>query len=520
MPTIPITTPVPVLEMQGLTKQFPGVLALDGIDLVLYAGEVHALAGENGAGKSSLIKALCGIHTPDSGHMLLHGKPYQPKSPIDAIHAGIRVVHQELHMLDQLSVAENLQFENLPRNTFGIIDRKALNRRAQELLALVGLEDVSPSTLVEGLGMAQRQLIEIAKALSNDSRLVIMDEPTATLTSREANRLFEIIERLRGKGVAILFVSHHLQELFDIGDRVTVMRNGRKVSTQLIADTTAKDLVKLMVGREVSQGVHKPSKHNAGPTTEALRVEDFRFKGQPGTEGLNFAVAYKEIVGIAGLVGSGRTETMRAIFGADRADAGRVYRDGVEVKIHGPRDALSHGICLVTEDRKDEGLVLDMPVRTNITMAQLDQFSRAGWLLRNAEAVASNSMVKQLDVRLATIEQPPRQLSGGNQQKVVLAKWLLRQPSVLILDEPTRGVDVGAKSEIHALLQRKADEGMALIVVSSDLPELMQLCDRIVVLSKGTIAGEVMRDSFDEQALLELAYREYLKNENEYVESV
>lgn len=518
--TTPIPTPVPVLEMQGLTKQFPGVLALDGIDLVLNAGEVHALAGENGAGKSSLIKVLCGIHKADAGYMLLHGKPYNPRTPIDAINAGIRVVHQELHMLDQLSVAENLQFENLPRKSFGIIDRRELNRRAQELLALVGLEDVSPSTLVEGLGMAQRQLIEIAKALSNDCRLVIMDEPTATLTSREANRLFEIIERLRGKGVAIMFVSHHLQELFEIGDRVTVMRNGRKVATQRIADTTPKDLVKMMVGREVSEGVLKPGKNDTSPKKEALRIKDFRFKGQPGVAGLNFSVAYKEIVGVAGLVGSGRTETMRAIFGADKAASGRIFRDGLEVKINVPRDALSHGICLVTEDRKDEGLVLDMPVRTNITMAQLDQFSRAGWLLRGAEATASNDMVRQLDVRLASIEQPPRQLSGGNQQKVVLAKWLLRQPSVLILDEPTRGVDVGAKAEIHALLQRKADEGMALIVVSSDLPELMQLCDRIVVLSKGTIAGEMLRGNFDEQALLELAYREYLKNETEHAESV
>jgi ribose transport system ATP-binding protein len=520
MPTEAISSLIPVLELHGITKRFPGVLALDGIELVLYAGEVHALAGENGAGKSSLIKALCGIHTPDSGHMLLHGKPYQPKTPIDAIHAGIRVVHQELHMLDQLSVAENLQFENLPRNRFGTINRTLLNSRALELLALVGLNDLSPATLVAGLGMAQRQLIEIAKALSNDSRLVIMDEPTATLTSREAKRLFEIIGRLRSKGVAILFVSHHLQELFEIGDRVTVMRNGRKISTQLLANTTAKDLVKLMVGREVSEGVHKISRGIKEPSNQALRIEDFRFKGQPGTGGLNFSVNYKEIIGIAGLVGSGRTETMRAIFGADKAVGGRIFRDGIAVKIHSPRDALSHGICLVTEDRKDEGLVLDMPVRANITMAQLDQFSYGGWLLRSAEARASKTMVKQLDVRLATIEQPPRQLSGGNQQKVVLAKWFLRQPSVLILDEPTRGVDVGAKSEIHALLQRKADEGMALIIVSSDLPELMQLCDRIVVLSKGTIAGEVMRDSFDEQALLELAYREYLKNETEHFESI
>lgn len=506
--------------MRGLTKRFPGVLALDRIDLVLNAGEVHALAGENGAGKSSLIKVLCGIYAPDAGQMLLSGQAFSPRTPLDAMRAGIRVVHQELHMLDQLSVAENLQFENLPRNRFGVIDSNALRLRAEELLALVGLEDVSPSTLVAGLGMAQRQLIEIAKALSNDSRVVIMDEPTATLTSRESERLFAIIQRLRANGVAILFVSHHLQELFQIGDRVTVMRNGRKVATQAMTDTTADELVRLMVGRDVAKRVHKPAQLQPGKDREALRVEGLRFSGQPGHAGLNLSVAYGEIVGIAGLVGSGRTETMRAIFGADKAVAGRILRDGKEVFIRSPRDALAQGICLVTEDRKDEGLVLDMPVRTNITMARLDQFSRGGWLRRSAEEEAGRDMVKQLDIRLASIEQPPRQLSGGNQQKVVLAKWLLRQPSVLILDEPTRGVDVGAKAEIHALLQRKADEGMALLVVSSDLPELMQLCDRIVVLSKGTVAGEMQHDAFDEQALLALAYREYLKTESEHDKTI
>jgi len=499
--------------MTGVTKRFAGVAALDGVDLELNGGEVHALAGENGAGKSSLIKVLCGAMVCDAGTMTMHGRPFAPKSPVDALRAGVRVVHQELQMLDQLSVAENLLFEQLPRNRFGMMERKVLVRRAEELLALVGLEDVSPTQPVAGLGMAHRQLIEIAKALSSDSRFVIMDEPTATLTSRETAVLFTIVRRLRESGVALVFVSHHLQEIFEIADRVTVLRNGRKVTTQAIADTTAQGLVHLMVGRDLQARNPRTQRSDAlalEAPPPALGIEGLRYRNQPGEQGLSFSVRSGEVVGLAGLVGSGRTEVVRAIFGADPKAQGRVLRDGNEVRIEQPRDALAHGICLVTEDRKDEGLVLDMPIRTNITLAQLGRFARSGYLLRHAEALAAQDMVRRLDIRLASIEQPPRQLSGGNQQKVVLAKWLLQRPSVLILDEPTRGVDVGAKAEIYALLQAMADEGMAILVVSSDLPELMQLSDRILVLSKGTMAGEMPRESFDEQALLTLAYKAYL----------
>jgi ribose transport system ATP-binding protein len=496
------------LEIRGVSKQFPGVLALDQVDLTLHAGRVHALAGENGAGKSSLIKVLCGAYAPDAGTMRLAGQPYAPRSPFDAIGHGIRVVHQELLMLEQLSVAENLLFESLPRKRFGWIDRVALNRRASELLSLVGLDDLSPTQLVQGLGMAQRQLIEIAKALCGESRIVIMDEPTATLTSRETERLFEIIARLRDSGVAILFVSHHLQELFEICDSVTVLRNGRKVSTQAIGETNPRDLVRQMVGREVLETV--PRAHVDEPRQEALRVEGLRYKGQPPGAQVDFSVARGEILGIAGLVGSGRTETVRAIFGADPLLAGRICRDGRPVSIRCPADALAEGICLVTEDRKDEGLLLDMPIRANLSLARLGACSRAGWLLGSVESRDARSMADKLKIRLTSIEQHPRQLSGGNQQKVVLGKWLLCEPAVLILDEPTRGVDVGAKAEIHRLLQAIADAGKALVVVSSDLPELMQLTDRIVVLSRGRVAGEVSRNDFEESRILELAYSEYM----------
>jgi ribose transport system ATP-binding protein len=499
------------LEVRGLSKRFPGVLALDAVDLVLAAGEVHAVAGENGAGKSSLIKLLGGAERPDAGQMRLSGQAYAPRSPLDAMRAGIRVVHQELQMLDQLSVAENLLFDALPRRVFGLVDRPRLAQRAKALLAMVGLHDLDPARRVHGLGMAQRQLIEIAKALSADCRILILDEPTATLTTRETDRLFAIVRRLRDAGVAVLFVSHHLQELFEIADQVTVLRNGRKVATQAITDTSPDDLVRMMVGRDVAASAGDALPLHGG---QALRIDSLRFAGQSAGAAIDLAVNHGEILGIAGLVGSGRTETLRAICGVDRRIAGRIFRDGREVTITTPRDALAAGICLVTEDRKDEGLVLDMSIRANVTLATLRGHARSGWIRQAAEAVSTRRMVGDLDIRCAGIEQHPRELSGGNQQKVVLAKWLLARPQVLILDEPTRGVDVGAKAEIHDVLRRAAAQGLAVIIVSSDLPELLAVSHRIVVLSKGRLAGEVAREAFDEQSILRMAYREYLRTED------
>jgi len=500
------------LELHGLTRRYPGVLALDGVDLALHSGEVHALAGENGAGKSSLIKILCGADRADSGQMTLFGQPYAPVSPLDAIRAGIRVVHQELHMLDALSVAENLQFEALPRSRWGLLDRRAMDLRARELLAMVGLEDLAPATRVAGLGMAQRQLIEIAKALSARSRIVIMDEPTATLTPRETDRLLQIIRQLRQGGVTVVFVSHHLQELFEVCDRVTVLRNGRKVATQAMAGTRTDDLVRLMVGRDLAERAPRQAAVPGRRSAPALRVQGLRFRGQRGEAGLDFDLHDGEIVGLAGLVGSGRTETVRAIFGADPVDAGQIYRDGRAVRISAPRDALAEGICLVTENRKDEGLILDMPIRANLSLASLDAVSRSGLLHAQAEADVSHRMVAKLQIRLASIQQAVRELSGGNQQKVVLGKWLAREPKVLLLDEPTRGVDVSAKAEIHALLERMAADGLAVLVVSSDLRELMGLCDRMLVMSRGVLVGDLPRAQFDEAAILALAYLEYTRS--------
>ncbi|SHN14993.1 sugar ABC transporter ATP-binding protein [Rhizobacter sp. OV335] len=508
------TSATVALELQGLTRRHPGVTALDGVDLTLMRGEVHALAGENGAGKSSLIKILCGADRPDAGRMRLFGEVYAPQSPLAAMRAGIRVVHQELHMLGELSVAENLLFERLPRTRLGLLDRAAMERRARELLALVGLDELSPATRVGTLGMAQQQLLEIAKALSNQrggtARIVIMDEPTATLTPRETDRLLAIIRKLRGDGVTVVFVSHHLQELFEVCDRVTVLRNGRHVATQPMAGTSTGELVRLMVGRELVERPARvaPAIDASQPT--ALRVEGLRHAGRRDAPSIDFSLRYGEIVGLAGLVGSGRTETLRAIFGADRAAAGQVFRDDRPVRIASPKDALAHGICLVTENRKEEGLVLDMPIRANLSLARLGAVSRGGLLSAEAENAAARRMVGELQIRLASIAQPVRQLSGGNQQKVVLGKWLLRDPKVLLLDEPTRGVDVGAKAEIHALLERMAAQGMAVLVVSSDLRELIGLCDRMLVMSRGVLVGELPRAQFDEEAILAMAYREYL----------
>ncbi len=503
----------PILRLEGLTKRFPGVLALDRVDLDVACGETHALAGENGAGKSSLIRLLAGIHRPDDGRMTLAGAPYAPARPLDAIAAGVRVVHQEFNLLPALSVAENLLFERLPRGRLGFVDRRALERRAEALLARVGLDEVSPRLAVERLGIAQMQLLEIARALSSRGRVLVLDEPTATLTPREAGRLFAQLRALQAEGLTMIYVSHHLGEIFDLCDRVTVLRNGARVATSRTADTSPAELVRRMIGRTLAA---QPPRAGAAPGREALRVQALRplagpAGAGPANPGLDLSVRYGEVVGLAGLVGAGRTEVVRAIFGADRRRGGRILRDGVAVRIRSPRDATRHGIGLLTENRKEEGLVLPMPVRVNVTLARLGRVARLGFLRPRAEREATRRLAGELAMRPGLPEQPVVQLSGGNQQKVVLARWLLGDATrVLMLDEPTRGIDVGAKAEIHALLGRLAAQGRAILVVSSELPELMHLCDRILVLSRGRLAGEVARAEFSEERILSLAYSRFL----------
>lgn len=503
-----MTTPPKIIEIKGLTKQFPGVLALSNIDLDINQGEVHVLVGENGAGKSSLIKILCGIYQPDEGEMLYRGNKYAPVNTQAAIKSGIRVVYQELNLLSYLSVAENIFFERLPSKA-GLVDFNKMYRDAKVMLEEVGLK-ISPKTPVHMLGIAQMQLVEIAKALSGESQVLILDEPTATLTTKEINRLFEIIKRLKQKGVTIIYISHRLKEIFEIGDRITVLRNGRKVDTRLTSEVTIPEIVKMMVGREMAS--EYPYQESVKVGAEVFRVEELVYKGNDNT--VSFSVKAGEILGIAGLVGSGRTETMRAIFGADPKHSGKIFLNGKELIINQPKDAVDGGICLLTEDRKGQGLILDMSCDVNTSLANLAGVSHSGLMEFQKEAEVATRFVNELNIKTPTTKKWVRFLSGGNQQKVVLAKWLFRNCQVLIFDEPTRGIDVGAKYEIYMLLWKLAGQGKAIIVVSSDLPELMGISHRIAVFSNGKIAGEVMRDEFGMEKILSIAYREYINTSN------
>lgn len=495
-----------IVSFRGITKRFPGVTALDSVDLDITRGETHVLVGENGAGKSSLVKVLCGYHVPEEGSMVFDGDYYSPRTPLDAIQAGIRVVYQEFNLLSNLSVAENIFFERLPSNR-GLVDFDKLYDESRELLVDVGL-DIDPRTPLELLGVAQMQLIEIAKAVAYDSKLLVLDEPTATLTANEINKLFRLIEKLKSKNVTIVYISHRLKEIFQIGDRITVLRNGKKIETIPVTGTSIPEIVRMMVGRDMES--EYPFDDSTEPGAIALEVNNMRYPG--GRHDISFSARSGEILGIAGLVGSGRTETVRAIFGADRKESGSISLHRKRIEISTPRDAIANGICLLTEDRKDQGLILDMPCDANITITNLPAVSRLGLLDRDRERQVTEKMIADLAIRTPSTTQLVRNLSGGNQQKIVIAKWLNRKAEVLVFDEPTRGIDVGAKYEIYLLLSRLAKDGKAIIVVSSDLPELLGISHRIIVFSNGAITGEFRRDEFDQEAILSCAYKGYVEN--------
>ncbi|WP_284757250.1 sugar ABC transporter ATP-binding protein [Agrobacterium sp. fls2-241-TYG-188a] len=495
-----------MLELHDIKKSFGGTIALNGVNLSVNAAEVHGLIGENGAGKSTLIKTLCGIVKPDSGAIRLAGEIYAPQTPRDAKANGLQVVHQEFNLLPFLSVSENIFIEHLPRNAFGVVKRREMNERARAALDAIGLSDIDVRWPVERLGIAHRQLVEVARALMTDSRVLILDEPTATLTSRETERLFSIIEGLRVRGVSIIFVSHHLDEISRICDRVTVLRNGMTVFSSAIADTDQNELVRSMVGkqlqREMASDVTSSAKSNV-----VLSLDKFRHAQSPHEDGISFDLHQGEILGIAGLVGSGRTELLRGIAAAELPISGQLTRDERVVAFRSPKDAIEAGIGFVTEDRKDQGLILSMAISANVTLASLGEVSKFGLLDKNAEVDVTRELGSDLRLKYGGPADNVLTLSGGNQQKVVLAKWLARSPRVLLLDEPTRGVDVGAKAEIYALIRRLAEDGLALLVVSSELPELMTLCDRILVMSQHRVVGEVARPEFSEEKILTYAYQ-------------
>jgi len=496
----------PFLQITGLSKSYSAKV-LDGVDFDLRAGEVHALVGENGAGKSTLARIICGLTNADAGALRLDGKPYAPRSKRDAEEHGVRMVMQELNLIGNLSVAENIFLEHLPHR-FGVVSYARLNAEARKVMARVGLGDLDPARPVRTLGVGQQQLVEIAAGLSRSCRLLILDEPTAALTEAETELLFTQLARLKAQGTGIIYISHRMEELKRIAGRITILRDGKNVATRSAAEAGIDEIVRLMVGRELGEARSAVLR----PRGEvALRAVGFS-RGD-AVRDVSF-VAYKgEILGFAGLMGSGRTETMRLLFGADRADRGALYLydSSAPARIRSPRDAVRQGLALLTEDRKAQGLFLPLPVRVNITLARLrDSLRFGGWINLASERAAAERQGQALSVRCQGTEQRVAQLSGGNQQKVVIAKWLYRDCEILIFDEPTRGIDVGAKFEIYSLLNDLAAQGKAIIVVSSDLKELLALCDRIAVMSAGRLAATFERGAWTQDQIMAAALSGYL----------
>ena len=497
----------PLLAIHGLCKAYAGPV-LENVTIELRPGEVHALVGENGAGKSTLSKIVAGVVQPESGRMTLRGQRYAPQNKKDAERHGVRMVMQELNLIANLTVAESVLLERLP-NRFGWINRRELNARARQILAQVGLTDIEPECFVKSLGVGRQQLVEIAAGLSQRCDVLILDEPTAALTAPEIERLFVEIAKLKAAGTAILYISHRMEEIQRISDRITVLRDGRMIATRPATDLSLDEIVRLMVGRELDEAIRREA---TPPGPVVLRVEGLR-RGD-AVRGVSFEARRGEILGFAGLMGSGRTETMRALFGADRAQGGKVFLHGDErpAQILSPRDAVRRGMALLTENRKEEGLLLPLPIRANISFLCLDQLSRAGgWIRATAELAEAARWGHALSVRCHSYEQRVAELSGGNQQKVMIAKWLFRNCDILIFDEPTRGIDVGAKFEIYQLLADLATQGKTVIVVSSDLKELLALCDRIAVMSAGRIAETFRRGEWTQDKIMTAALSGYLK---------
>jgi len=489
---------VPAIRFEHISKRFPGARALDDVSFEIAAGSCHALCGENGAGKSTLGKILAGIHSADSGQLLLFGQPVSFSGPEQALAAGVGMVHQELAFCENLSVAENLCLGRLPASG-GFLDRRAMRRQAEDRLSAIGAQ-IDVRRRVGDLTTGQQQMLQIASAVGTGATIIVFDEPTSSLTQHEAEKLYDLIGQLRARGVTSIYVSHRMEEIFRLCDTVTVLRDGTHVATTPTAGLTQSALVQMMIGRPLDE--YFPSHIHAQSGDELLRVEGFSSPGK--FHDVSFTLRAGEVLGFAGLVGAGRSEVAQALFGLDPGATGRVTIRGRAIRLTGPRDAMREGVGLVPEDRKRQGLVLSMTALANTTLPFLGRMSRWSFIKRRSERSLVGSYFERLRVRAPTVDVVTAGLSGGNQQKLVLAKWLAANCQILILDEPTRGVDVGAKAEIHALIDELASRGAAVLLISSELPEIVNLCTRIIVLREGRIAGELPRATATQDALMRM----------------
>ncbi|MEF2072199.1 sugar ABC transporter ATP-binding protein [Consotaella aegiceratis] len=493
-----IETDTLLLKAQGITKGFSGVVALDGVNLEANVGEVHGIAGENGAGKSTLIKVLTGAHVPDAGTIVFNGRELAHLDPRRAMHVGIACIYQELNLIPHLTVTENIYLgREIKRvDRLGILDRQTMRNNVSSLLRDLGL-NIDPDARLGSLGVGQQQMIEISRAVQADAKLIIMDEPTSSLSNKEAEELFHIIAQLKARGVAVLFISHRLDELKQNCDRVTVLRDGKSVACVDMAATSVDEIIKLMVGRDIA---NKYPKVKAEPKDVVLSVEGLNRKGV--LHDISFSLRAGEVLGFAGLVGSGRTETARAITGADPMDSGQIKVFGQEVRIRQPRDSIEAGIAFLTENRKEQGLILIQSVEFNSTMVKMERYAKLGVLNLQTLRKITQDLATGLRLRAASIDMPVGQLSGGNQQKVVIAKWLLSKARIFIFDEPTRGIDVGAKVEVYKLINELVAGGAGVIIICSEMDEVLGMSDRIIVMHEGRITAEMTRDEATQENIM------------------
>lgn len=501
---------VPVLEVENVSKDFSGVYAVRNIDMQIFEGEVTAIIGENGAGKSTLMKIVSGVYTDYEGQVLLNGERCSFKNPKEAGEKGVVIIHQELNLIPYLSITENLFLGSELTNRMVFLDYSRMHKKAKELLARLHL-NIDPSTSLNQLRVGQQQLVEIAKALLLESKVLIMDEPTSAISDHEVELLFKIINELKAKGVAIMYISHKLDELYEVADKFIVLRDGKKIGSGVMENTTHDQLIKMMVGRDIKKSFQK---QNIVQEKEVLRVENLCFRNPENkndflVNDVSFSLNYGEVLGICGLMGAGRTELLEAIFGLfPRYVSGKIVIEGEEKNIRSVNDAIEAGIALVPEDRKLQGLILTMDVAKNTSLACLEKISPFNFINKKKEEELGRQFIKKLNTKVSSPRMAVQKLSGGNQQKVVIAKWLATKPRILLLDEPTRGIDVGAKAEIYKLIDELASQGLGIVVVSSELPEILALSDKIIVLSESKLTARLARDEATEEVIMKAALRE------------